>query len=193
MSISARLILDGLKSGDSVSLNGVCLTATGLDRGGFTVEATEQTLAVSTVKDWQVGRRVNLERALRVGDRLGGHFVQGHVDGVGRVTRVKYLKGSVVLQVTAPPNLRHMIIPKGSVAVDGVGLTIAERHAQVFSVNLVPYTLEHTTLGELKPGDEVNLESDLILRWLADRFPENEISFAPADGSALPGEFHLED
>lgn len=182
-----------MKPGDSVAVNGVCLTVKEFDRGGFRVEAVEETIANSTVRTWKVGRRLNLERALRVGDRLGGHIVQGHIDAVGKVARLRWGTGSAEIHIDAPLQVMKLLPLKGSVAVDGTSLTIAGKHTRGFKLTIVPFTLEHTNLGDLKPGDLVNLETDLIIRWLADRFPGGEFSDSDGQLNAGFGLIHLED
>jgi riboflavin synthase len=193
LKIDAKRILDDVNTGDSLSVDGICLTITEVHAGSVAVEASEHTVAESTIGNWQVGRRVNLERAVKVGDRLGGHIVQGHIDGLGRVTRVRFGEGSSDIYIDLDGRLLKLVAPKGSIAVNGVSLTIAEKMSRGFKLMVVPYALEHTTLGELKPGDEVNIETDIIIRWLADRFPEGEIVDTPFEGWQQTGEFHLED
>ncbi len=163
--IGARKVLEGTRVGDSISVSGACLTVVELDPDAFAVELAEETLR-RTAPRWQVGARVNLERALRVGDRLGGHFVTGHVDGVGRVVRFDRRPGATDLFVELPPGLEKYVAEKGSIAVDGVSLTVVSVRGRVFSVTLIPHTLKATTLGELKVGDPVNLEVDLLARYL---------------------------
>ena len=193
LKISAAGVMEGLHPGDSVAVNGVCLTVTAVDADGFRAEASQHTVSRSTMGVWLVGRKVNLERALQVGGRLGGHIVQGHVDGRGRVSRIRYGEGSTEIQIDVSAELLKLMAPKGSVAVDGVSLTLADKSARGFRVMVIPYTLEHTNLKELKPGDAVNIETDLIIRWLADRFPDGEVVAGPQFWQADAGEFHLED
>ncbi|HFB38983.1 MAG TPA: riboflavin synthase, partial [Oceanithermus sp.] len=150
--IGARKVLEGTRVGDSISVSGACLTVVELDPNAFAVELAEETLR-RTAPRWQVGARANLERALRVGDRLGGHFVTGHVDGVGRVVRFDRRPGATDLFVELPPGLEKYVAEKGSIAVDGVSLTVVSVRGRVFSVTLIPHTLKATTLGELKVGD----------------------------------------
>jgi riboflavin synthase len=193
LTIKAEKILTDLKPGDSVAISGPCLTVTELVRDGFRVEASAHTISQSTVGSWLVGRRVNLERALKVGDRLGGHIVQGHVDGIGKVAKIRYGEGSTDIFIEAPEAILKLLAPQGSVAVDGVSLTLAGKTARSFKLMVIPYTLQNTTLGDLKPGDAVNLETDLIIRWLADRFKDGEVGDGGSNG--LRGEFniHVED
>lgn len=188
-------MLNDLKIGDSVAVSGPCLTVTDIGRDRFTVEATSYTVENSTVGDWEVGRKLNLERALRVGDRLGGHFVQGHVDGIGKVDRIKYGAGATHIYIEVSNRLLQLMAPKGSVTVDGISLTLADKTARSFQIMVIPHTLKQTTLGELHPGSRVNIETDLIIRWLADRFKDGEIVSDP-DGwkGELPDiNYQLED
>jgi riboflavin synthase len=144
--------------GDSVAVDGVCLTVVGADNGTLAFDVVDETL--SRVKPF--GAEVNLEPALRAGDPLGGHYVQGHVDGVGRVRSLDERR----LAVEAPPELLRYAVEKGSIAIDGVSLTISALHDDAFEVALVPHTLEITTLGALQPGDPVNLEVDVLAKYV---------------------------
>jgi len=159
--------LSGVELGASIAHAGCCLTVVEKGQGWFAVEVSGETLAVTTLADWREGRRVNLERAARVGDELGGHIVSGHVDGVGEVVSVASEGGSHRVRVRAPRPLHRYIAPKGSIAVEGVSLTVNEVEDDVFGVNLIPHTWEVTTLGELRPGARVNLEIDMLARYLA--------------------------
>ena len=160
-------LAEGARSGDSVSVAGACLTLAGEPEGGIgRFEAVRETLARTTLGGLRTGSRVNLELPLRVGDRLGGHFVHGHVDGVGTVRESGGPEGAHVLSIAAPHEvLRHLVF-KGSVAVDGVSLTVASVGPDGFTVALIPHTLQVTTLGALRPGDRVNLEADLLGKWV---------------------------
>jgi riboflavin synthase len=159
--------LASLAIGASVSHAGCCLTVVEKGQGWFAVEVSGETLALSTLADWAPGRRVNLERAARVGDELGGHIVSGHVDGVGEVVSVASEGGSHRVTIRVPRPLHRFIAPKGSITVEGVSLTVNEVEDDVFGVNLIPHTWDVTTLGELKPGSRVNLEIDMLARYLA--------------------------
>ena len=156
-----------LDLGASVSHAGCCLTLVDKGPGWFAVEVSGETLAMSTLGDWREGRRVNLERAARVGDEMGGHIVSGHVDGVGEVLSIEPEGGSHRIRVRAPRPLHRYIAPKGSITVEGVSLTVNAVEDDVFGVNIIPHTWEVTTLGELKPGSRVNLEIDMLARYLA--------------------------
>jgi riboflavin synthase len=157
----------GIEIGASVSHAGCCLTVVEKGPGWLAVEVSNETLSKTTLGQWGEGARVNLERAARLGDELGGHMVLGHVDGVGEVTSVTDDGGSRRIAVRAPQPLHRFIAPKGSITVDGVSLTVNEVDGQVFGVNVIPHTLSVTTLGELSPGAHVNLEIDVLARYAA--------------------------
>jgi riboflavin synthase len=156
-----------LDIGASVAHAGCCLTVVEKGEGWFAVEVSGETLEVTTLSDWIVGRRVNLERAARVGDELGGHIVSGHVDGVGEVVSVEAEGGSHRVRIRAPRPLHRLIAAKGSITVEGVSLTGHEVEDDVFGLNLIPHTWDVTTLGALTPGARVNLEIDMLARYLA--------------------------
>lgn len=159
-------VLQGLALGDSVSVDGACLTVVALHDDGFEIDAVSETLARTALGRRGVGDRVNLERAVRVGDRLGGHLVQGHVDGVGEVTAVTDQGTGCRLTVGAPPELLRYVVEKGSITIDGVSLTVASRSDDGFSVALIPHTLDHTTLGTAAVGRQVNVEVDLVAKYV---------------------------
>jgi riboflavin synthase alpha subunit len=152
--------------GDSVAVNGVCLTAVEVDRGAFAFDAVPETLRRSTFGSLEVGDLVNLEPALRAGEPLGGHVVQGHVDGVGRVRSVQPEGEGARMWIDAPDPVLRLCVEKGSVAVDGVSLTVAELDDRGFAVALVPHTRSATTLGDRRAGDEVNLEADVLAKYV---------------------------
>jgi riboflavin synthase len=162
---------DTIDIGASIACSGVCLTVVGRGREGnrawFAVDAAAETLQVTTVGTWQRGRRINLERALKVGDELGGHIVAGHADGIATLTARDDLTDMARLTFRVPPELARFIAPKGSVALDGVSLTVNEALDDTFSVLIIPHTLKVTTLGSLAAGDAVNLEVDLMARYVA--------------------------
>jgi riboflavin synthase len=155
-----------LGEGDSVAVNGVCLTAVSADAGGFTAEVMNETLRRSSLAEVASGGRVNLELPLRAQDRLGGHVVQGHVDGVGAVSAVEDDGFARVVTIDAPPGLVRYVVEKGSIAVDGVSLTVASVSADTFAVSLIPETLERTNLGAAAPGTPVNLEVDVLAKYV---------------------------
>lgn len=167
LDIEAARVLDGLRLGDSIAVDGVCQTVVALDDSGFSVIAVAPTLALTTLGSFAAGRRVNLERALALGDRLGGHLVQGHVDGLGTVLAIEPRGEHVRLDVRLPDAVADVSVLHGSICVNGVSLTIQELPApDVARIALVPYTWEHTALRDLRPGDAVNLEGDLIGKFV---------------------------
>jgi riboflavin synthase len=153
--------------GASIACSGCCLTAVALGPDWFAVDASAETLSKTTLGSWVVGTRVNLERPLRVGDELGGHIVAGHVDGVGKVLSSLAEHGSTRWRFLVPHALGRYIAPKGSVAVNGVSLTVNEVEGAEFGVNIIPHTAEVTTFGQLEPGDAVNIEIDTVARYVA--------------------------
>jgi riboflavin synthase len=163
--LHVRCGYDDLQAGESISLNGVCLTVREPGAGRFTCAAVGTTLAVTTIADWKAGRRVNLERALRPTDRLGGHFVQGHVDGVARVTQTEVDRDALLIDLALPAGLSDLMVERGSVAVDGVSLTIrALPTPDTIQVSIIDYTRRHTTLGDLRNGDSVHVEADILAK-----------------------------
>ena len=157
----------GIDLGASISHAGCCLTVTEKGPGWFAVEVSGETLSKTSLGDWSEGHRVNLERAAKLGDELGGHIVSGHVDALGRVLSVTPEGGSHRIEIEAPAPLHRYIAPKGSITVDGVSLTVNAVQGRAFGLNIIPHTWEATTLGDLKPGDAVNLEIDMLARYLA--------------------------
>jgi len=158
----------GVERGESIAVDGACLTVTRAGRGWFAVHVVDTTLDRTRFSAFTLGHRVNLERALRVGDRLGGHMVQGHVDGLGRVVRVTRRKDAVVVDLRVPPAVARVSVPLGSITVDGVSLTVVAKPARnAVRLSLIPFTLEHTTLGRLRAGSVVHVEGDLIGKYVA--------------------------
>jgi len=155
-----------VRMGESISVNGTCLTVVAFDGSGFEADASNETLALTTLGELSVGRAVNLERAMRPTDRLGGHLVSGHVDGVGNVVHVWDDGRAQRWLFAVPPQLRRYIAAKGSICVDGVSLTVNAVDDSGFEVALVPHTLAHTAFAETKPGDAVNLEVDMLARYV---------------------------
>jgi len=166
MTVKARKVLRGTKIGDSIAVNGVCLTVTKKQAGRVTFDLMKETLESTTLKHARTGKAVNLERALKVNSRLGGHFVSGHVDGVGKLLKIVNLPNYVEWQLQLDKSLAKYLAPKGSVCIDGVSLTIGWVADNSFSIYLIPHTLEVTTFGEKKPGDELNIETDLLAKYI---------------------------
>ena len=166
VTIATTRPLARLALGESIAIDGACLTVIRRDGRRFTVEVSPETLARTTLGGFEPGRRVNLERALRLGDRLGGHIVQGHVDGVGRLEAITPTGDWLAYRFTAPRSVAPYLVEKGSVAVDGVSLTVFACRAGSFTVALIPHTLKETTLGARRPGDRVNLEADVVLKQI---------------------------
>ena len=158
--------LDEIQIGGSIAVNGVCLTATRLEPGMFAADVSRETLSLTTLGQWAPGTRVNLEKALQAGQALGGHYVTGHVDGVGSVVSRHDDARSVRVEFEVPPELGRYIARKGSVCIDGVSLTVNGAEGARFDVNLVPHTLAVTVLGDYRPGTRVNLEVDIIARYV---------------------------
>ena len=171
VSIETGYDLAGVAIGASIACSGVCLTVTSKADGLFTVDVSAETVRRTATAMWADGARLNLERPLKVGDELGGHIVTGHVDGIGVVEQAETVEGSIHLAIRTPAALAPMIAAKGSVAVDGVSLTVnaiddAPDKSALFHLNIIPHTAEWTTLGDAKPGQEVNLEIDVLARYL---------------------------
>ncbi|MEI6158969.1 MAG: riboflavin synthase [Roseococcus sp.] len=159
--------LAGAQLGCSIACSGICLTAVELNGDSFAVDASAETLARTTMGQWKTGGRVNLERSLKLGDELGGHLVSGHVDGVGRVLSATPENASVRWRFGVPREIAKYIAVKGSVAIDGVSLTVNEVDAESFGVNIIPHTAAVTSFGTLQPGDAVNVEIDTLARYVA--------------------------
>ena len=166
LSITAKVIMDGMKTGDSIAVNGACLTVTEFDRYSLTVDVSAETVKRTNIGKLRVGDKVNLERPMRLSDRLGGHLVSGHVDAVGLI-RGMIKKGDVsVFTFEAPKEISKYLISKGSVAVDGISLTVNDITGNTFSITVIPHTVKMTTLGFKKIGDIVNLEADMIGKYI---------------------------
>lgn len=167
LTIATRFDTGAIAIGASIACSGACLTVIAVEPGAFTVQASAETLARTTIGEWDEGQPVNLEQSLRLGDELGGHLVSGHVDGLARIAERRPEAESVRFTIEAPASLMPFIAPKGSVALDGISLTVNEVSGNRFGVNIIPHTLACTTLGEARPGQEVNLEIDTIARYVA--------------------------
>ncbi len=166
MTLSAHTILQGTAPGDSVSVNGACLTVIEAGPDLFSVEIMPETLRRTSLGDLRPGDQVNLERALAVGGRLGGHFVQGHVDGTGRVLSLVPESGATLMKVAAPKDVLRYVVEKGFIAVDGISLTVTSCDVTSFTVSLVSFTRDHTTLSTKGNGDSVNLEVDILAKYV---------------------------
>jgi len=169
----AEKILEGIKIGDSISVNGVCLTTVDFDSKGFSVEAIEETLKKSDLGDLKIDDYVNLERPLKADARLGGHFVLGHVDTTGEVEKIEELTNSHFITISYPREYSKYLIPVGSVAIDGISMTVAELKDNSFSVGVIPHTWEETIFSKKKIGDKVNLEFDVLGKYIIKLTEEN--------------------
>jgi len=185
-----RLILDlspldgELALGESVCVNGACLTISSLDGKEASFDAVEETISRTSLASLKAGDLVNAERALRVGDRLGGHFVSGHIDGTGILRNIRNLASSMELTVECDPAITDMLIEKGSVALEGASLTLTDVKRGKFSVAIIPHTLEVTTLGDKKTGAALNVEVDMLGKWV-----KKLLGSDPAKGSGITGDF----
>jgi riboflavin synthase len=166
LTVSASAVLEGTRLGDSVAVNGTCLTVSALDAGSFSVDVMPETLKRTNLGHLHPGSSVNLERALMVGGRVGGHLVQGHVDATGTVASLVSEGKAIIAKFAAPPEVLRYVVEKGFIAVDGVSLTVVGYDKSSFSVSLVGYTLKSTVLGSRKVGDQVNLEVDIIAKYV---------------------------
>jgi riboflavin synthase len=158
--------MSDVQLGDSIAMNGVCLTVTTLNHTVVTVDVSVETLSLTDVKDWHIGAQLNLEKSMTLQDKIGGHMVSGHVDGLAECVSIESSARSTIYQFKIPESLDKYIVKKGSVAINGVSLTVNEIENNVLSVNLIPHTLDHTNLGLLKTGDQVNIEIDTIARYV---------------------------
>lgn len=166
LTVGAKKVLENLKIGDSVAVNGACLTVVRMDDSGFTADVMPETVRLTNIGSLQPGSRVNLERTLRLCDGLDGHIVSGHVEGLGTISEQRPEGIAVVVTISTPPELLKYIIKKGSIAIDGISLTVTEVTDTSFSVSLIPHTAKETTLGLKKVGDSVNLETDILGKYV---------------------------
>lgn len=166
LTIRAPKVTQDINMGDSIAVNGICLTACGLGRESFTVDVMGETLSRTSLKGSRCGSHVNLERALTLNGRLGGHIVSGHIDGTGTVTAIKNDDIARLITISAPQAVMDLIVEKGSVAVDGISLTVASVSSGDFTVSVIPHTMDNTILTEKTPGDTVNLENDCIGKYV---------------------------
>jgi riboflavin synthase len=166
LTVEVKKVLEGTKPGDSIAVNGACLTVTSIGKDNFSVDVMPETVRRTNLGRLHYGNPVNLERAMLAEGRFGGHFVQGHVDDVGKVLSLQPEEEAIIARISAPAHLMPYMVDKGFIAVDGVSLTIIECNDFPLSVSLVAYTREHTTLGKRRPGDIVNLEVDIIAKYV---------------------------
>lgn len=174
LTIKPDRMFDQIEIGESIACDGACLTVVSSKTKTFTVEASQETLARTILRNYQSGQRLNLERSLKVGDRLGGHFVSGHIDSVGRVDQIKKTGHSLVIDFRYDPVHSRLVIEKGSIAVNGISLTVNERALGFFSVNIIPHSVANTNLSGLKRKDEVNLEFDMLGKYVVQASDDND-------------------
>lgn len=166
LTIQAKTVLEETRIGDSIAVNGICLTVTRLFPDGFSADVMHETLNRSSLAGLTAGSVVNLERAMAANGRFGGHIVAGHVDGVGHIANIRRDDTAVWYTVHAGPEILRYVVEKGSIAIDGISLTVAELAADAFEVSIIPHTIEQTTLSHRKPGDAVNLENDVVGKYV---------------------------
>lgn len=166
LTIRASKVLEGTKLGDSIAVNGICLTVTSLPNGAFTADVMHETLNRSSLSGLGRGSRVNLERAMAADGRFGGHIVSGHVDGVGHISRIRRDDNAIWYTVSAAPEILRYVVEKGSITIDGISLTVAAVTEKDFSISAIPHTVSVTVLSERKEGDAVNLETDIIGKYV---------------------------
>ena len=166
MSVEASTVMPGLKLGDSIAINGACLTVVECGSSRFAVDLAPETMRRTALGALENGGPVNLERALAAGDRMGGHIVQGHVDGTGRVTSIRNDDDCIIIRIRAPKRLMPYIVEKGFVAIDGISLTVVKKGSSSFTLSVIPYTLRNTNLHRIRVGDRVNLEADILAKYV---------------------------
>ena len=182
-SFAGNAALEGMAIGDSIAVNGACLTITSLNEREFTVDVMPETLRKTNLASLEEGDPVNLERPLALGSRLGGHIMQGHIDGQGKVVSVEAESDAMIMEVEAPPDLMPYIVTKGFIALDGISLTVVERKASSFTVSLVIYTWEHTNLRVKEPGSPINLEVDILAKYVEQLLKGDN---SPVDLESIP-------
>ncbi len=188
LSIECTTVIEGTVKGDSIAVNGICLTVTELGGNWFTADVMPETMRKTGLEKLKPGKKVNLERALRLADRLGGHIVSGHIDGTGIITELKKEDNAVLITITAPEQIMKYIVQKGSVSLDGTSLTIAELTSSTFTVSLIPLTRGFTILGSKSIGDRVNIECDIIGKYVEKMLKGEPLESEPLKGN-LSAEF----
>lgn len=176
LTLAAGRVMEGLKLGDSIAVNGTCLTVVEMAGGTFRLDLAPETLRRTSLGELSVGSVANLERPLAVGDRLGGHIVQGHVDATGRIMSVRPEADCYIYRVRVPKRLMPYVVEKGFIAVDGISLTVVKRGAASFTISVIPYTFSHTNLREKSVGDRVNLEVDILAKYVESLMSQQAIS-----------------
>ena len=166
LEIQAKVVLEDIHLGDSIAVNGVCLTATSFSPSGFTADVMHETLNRSALSALRPGSRVNLERAMAANGRFGGHIVAGHVDGVGTVRRIEKDDNAIWYTIAAGPDILRYVVEKGSITIDGISLTVARVDSDSFAISAIPHTVSVTVLADRKPGDQVNLETDIVGKYV---------------------------
>ena len=164
LEIKAKKVSEDIKIGDSVSVNGACLTVVKIGSGALTFEAMPETLKVTNLGNLRISEKVNLERSLKIGDRLSGHFVTGHIDCAGTIRKKSFVNNNLCFEIAVPQEFIKHCLPKGSVSVDGISLTLVNKKSNTFSVYIIPHTLKNTTLGSKGPSDKVNIEFDILAK-----------------------------
>ncbi len=190
ISVAAGIVLEDVKLGDSIAVNGVCLTVVDFSSHHFEADVMAETLDKTNLGQLEFGEKVNLERAVRLSDHMGGHIVQGHVDGIGMILEEHMVGIAKVVTFRAPKNILDFTVAKGSIAIDGISLTVVDVTSETFSVSLIPHTAAQTTLGFKRPGDTVNLEADIVGRYIykfihGDATPQATVSEQQLSFSAL--------
>lgn len=166
LSIKAKKVLTDTKIDDSISINGICLTVVNIKTNSFAVQAVRETMQKSTIANWRKGEFVNLERAMKINDRLGGHIVQGHIDGIGTIDKITKLSNALELEIILPIGKNAYTIEKGSIAIDGISLTIAKKARDKIRIAVIPHTLNNTTLKDKKVNDKINIEFDFFAKYI---------------------------
>jgi riboflavin synthase len=164
--IRAATVLEDAKLGDSINVNGTCLTVTAIEDGAFSVDTVPETLRRTNLGELRLGDPVNLERAMAAGGRMGGHFVQGHIEATGRIAAIEPEQEALLIRIEAPPELMRYVVEKGFITVDGISLTVVSRDAAGFTITVIPFTQQQTNLRVRAAGDTVNLESDILAKYV---------------------------